>query len=155
MVLAAKSGKCPTCGKPRRQRPTKTNSKFNSAIPSGRPCRKCPSVFRNEFTISSKRFRKNASRLPRASSVTTSWNENTRTFCCAISPNSGISARLLDLHSLLFRFRDFRGDNFLLRLSFALRRRLQQTLPAQLRVSLIQHEQFLVRAALDDAAVIQ
>ena len=35
-VLAAKSGKCLTCGKPRRQKPTKTNSKFNSAIPSGR-----------------------------------------------------------------------------------------------------------------------
>ena len=35
--LAAKSGKCLTYGKLRRQRPTKTNSKFNSAIPSGQP----------------------------------------------------------------------------------------------------------------------
>ena len=64
-------------------------------------------IFRNEFAILSKRSRKNAARSPRASSVTTSWSENTRTFCCAISPNLGIwSAKLLDRQSLLFRFRN-------------------------------------------------
>ena len=41
----------------------KIKSKFNSAIPSGRRWQRCPCIFKSEFVILSKRFRKNAARL--------------------------------------------------------------------------------------------
>src|SRR5207248_10564707 len=60
---------CPTCGKPATYR-LKIKSKFNSAIPSGRRWQRCPCIFKSEFVILSKRFRKNAAPWPRASNVT-------------------------------------------------------------------------------------
>jgi len=66
----------PDLWKSRRQRPTKTNSKFNSAI---RRASRSENVQRLQERIRdlSKRSRKNALRLPRASSV---YNELERKY---------------------------------------------------------------------------
>jgi hypothetical protein len=66
-------------GKQPNQRPTKTNSKFNSMTPSGQPWRKCRIFFRKRIRNSEQDAQEERRALPRLSSVTTSWSENTRT----------------------------------------------------------------------------